>query len=136
MTKIKYSRQREAILRYLKGRTDHPNAEQIYTHLRREDPKLSLGTVYRNLALLEATGQIRQVSIGTGPDHYEEAREAHSHFLCTKCGRILDVDFRLSPEMTAYACERADGTIEDADIRFYGICGECRRTETGLSVES
>ncbi len=46
---IKYSRQREAIVQYLTGRTDHPSAESVYQALRQTHPNISLGTIYRNL---------------------------------------------------------------------------------------
>ena len=40
---IKHSRQRDAILNLLRQRYDHPTAEQIYTDLKTDFPKLSLG---------------------------------------------------------------------------------------------
>ena len=55
---IKYSRQREAIVNFLKDRKDHPTADFIYRHIREEYPNISLGTVYRNLALLEELGMV------------------------------------------------------------------------------
>lgn len=50
---IKYSRQRESIVNFLASRTDHPTAETIYQNIKKEFPNISLGTVYRNLSLLE-----------------------------------------------------------------------------------
>ena len=47
MALTKRSRQREAILSELCGRTDHPTAEELYLSLKEEMPNLSLGTVYR-----------------------------------------------------------------------------------------
>ena len=52
MGTTKYSRQREAIIHFLKSRKDHPTAEVIYQHLKEAQPNLSLGTVYRNLTKL------------------------------------------------------------------------------------
>ena len=53
MKTYNYSRQREAIYRFLLHRKDHPTAETIYQHVRQEYPRISLGTIYRNLSLLE-----------------------------------------------------------------------------------
>ena len=50
---IKYSRQRECIVNFLASRTDHPTAETIYLNTKKDFPNISLGTVYRNLSLLE-----------------------------------------------------------------------------------
>ena len=45
MKDLKYSRQREAILDNLKSRVDHPTADMLFQSLRKDDPKISLGTV-------------------------------------------------------------------------------------------
>ena len=60
---IKYSRQRESIVNFLASRTDHPTAETIYQNIKKEFPNISLGTVYRNLSLLEE--RFRQESVLT-----------------------------------------------------------------------
>ena len=57
MKTIKYSRQRESIKACLMARNDHPTADAIYASIRQEYPNISLGTVYRNLNLLEETGR-------------------------------------------------------------------------------
>lgn len=59
---IKYSRQRESIVNFLASRTDHPTAETIYQNIKKEFPNISLGTVYRNLSLLEEIGEIIKIS--------------------------------------------------------------------------
>ncbi|MBO5766193.1 MAG: transcriptional repressor, partial [Lentisphaeria bacterium] len=41
--------QRDAILSELRSVTSHPTAEDIYKSLRVRMPKISIGTVYRNL---------------------------------------------------------------------------------------
>ena len=67
---LKYSRQREAIKTFLAGRYDHPTAETVYLGIKEEFPKISLGTVYRNLALLSERGEILKLSYEGGADHY------------------------------------------------------------------
>ena len=59
---IRHSRQREKIYNYLVDAIEHPTAEMIHTALREEIPGLSLGTVYRNLNLLEELGKISSAS--------------------------------------------------------------------------
>ena len=68
---LKYSRQRESIKNFLMTRTDHPTAETIYENLRKEFPKISLGTVYRNLSLLTDIGENQTISTGVGPDRFD-----------------------------------------------------------------
>ena len=49
----KKSKQRDAIIKFLMTRKDHPTADMVYMNIKEEFPKISLGTVYRNLALLK-----------------------------------------------------------------------------------
>ena len=83
---IKYSRQREAIVQYLTGRTDHPSAETVYQALRQTHPNISLGTVYRNLGVLEENGQLMRIPMDNGSDRFDPNVVPHYHFLCRKCG--------------------------------------------------
>ena len=71
MKTIKYSRQRESVKACLMSRRDHPTAEAIYASIREEYPNISLGTVYRNLNLLEELGEVRKLRCGNGPDHFD-----------------------------------------------------------------
>lgn len=69
MAGLKYSRQREAVLVYLRSTKSHPTAEQVYQKIREEFPKISLGTVYRNLNLLADCGEILRLNCGDGVEH-------------------------------------------------------------------
>ena len=71
MKDLKYSRQREAILDNLRKRADHPTADMLFQSLRRDDPKISLGTIYRNLGLLVDLGRINKISGGDGIERYD-----------------------------------------------------------------
>lgn len=57
MKTLNYSRQREAIYNYLLSTKKHPTAETIFQAVQQDYPKISLATVYRNLTVLEETGQ-------------------------------------------------------------------------------
>ena len=88
---MRYSRQRERIYQYLIQSEEHPTAEMIYTDLRAEMPELSLGTVYRNLKLLEELGKIRRVTAIGGNERYDAICGDHAHFLCQECGALRDL---------------------------------------------
>ena len=57
MAALKYSRQRESIKHYLMTTKEHPTADTVYMHVKKEFPNISLGTVYRNLNLLTDIGE-------------------------------------------------------------------------------
>ncbi|HFL3267987.1 TPA: transcriptional repressor, partial [Clostridioides difficile] len=47
---MKFSKQRELILNEILNNPVHPTADYLYENLKKDNPNLSLGTVYRNLA--------------------------------------------------------------------------------------
>ena len=71
MKALKFSRQRESIRECLKNRTDHPTADAVYVTISKDYPKISLGTVYRNLNLLADMGEIQRFSSGDGSEHFD-----------------------------------------------------------------
>ena len=86
MATSKYSHQRESIINFLTGRTDHPTADAVYQYLRNDLPTISLGTVYRNLNQMAASGRILRLHVDGKTDHYDACTDPHAHLLCTKCG--------------------------------------------------
>ena len=121
----KHSRQRDAIKSFLAGRKDHPTADTIYTCLREEYPNISLGTVYRNLALLTDTGEIARISTGNGPERYDGTVTPHQHFICTKCARVYDVETENMEAQIRSAVKDCPGRIDSITANFYGVCTEC-----------
>ena len=80
---MKYSRQRELILKTLKENCIHPTAEQLYELIRREEPTVSLATVYRNLNLLAENGMVKKIEGLDGTAHFDHQTFDHYHFICT-----------------------------------------------------
>ena len=50
----RFSHQRERIYQAVRSSHAHPTAEAVYSQLKPEMPRLSLGTVYRNLRQMAA----------------------------------------------------------------------------------
>ncbi len=124
---IKYSRQRESIVNFLASRTDHPTAETIYLNIKKEFPNISLGTVYRNLSLLEEIGEIIKISTGIGPDHYDFNTKPHYHFICRNCGQVMDIDLYFADDLVTHVQESTDLTIESCSVSFTGLCPDCTK---------
>ena len=59
---MKYSKQREEILKVVLNSSDHPNVNTIYERVRMVIPNISLGTVYRNLNTLYENKLIRKIN--------------------------------------------------------------------------
>lgn len=125
MTALKYSRQRECIREYLLSTREHPTADTVYINVKKQFPNISLGTVYRNLNLLAANGDIAKISTPDGGDRFDGKTTPHFHFFCSKCGRILDVETTDFPELSTAASEKCAGKVHHYDVTFYGECEDC-----------
>ena len=122
---MNYSRQRESIKEYLMSTKEHPTAEVIYQNVREEFPKISLGTVYRNLTLLVELGEVKKISTGDGTEHYDGDTSAHSHYYCGCCHRIMDVEITPSVDQILAVSSTGLGTVEQASLLFTGVCKDC-----------
>ena len=130
-----YSRKREAILQAVRGTTLHPSAEWVYRELKPVFPDLSLGTVYRNLAQFKVDGVIVSVGTVTGQERFDGVTQPHSHFVCDKCGCVLDVEGDSVADACEEISERYGVSAERCDIVFRGICAACK-AETGRNGRS
>ena len=128
MKTLNYSRQREALMKCLEGRRDHPTADVLFQSLWEEDPKISLATVYRNLNLLTNAGKIRKISCGDGTEHYDFVTDDHSHFICKECGKIIDLTMHPSSRTLRRYAENNEeiSTIEGHSLILYGYCKTCQ----------
>lgn len=124
---MKYSRQREAIRTFLCSRKDHPTAEVVYECLRKDFPKISLGTVYRNLSLLVELGEAIKFPGLDGFDHFDGNPMPHYHFICNDCHAVIDLEFPCMNQLNTDAAKDFDGIITGHSAYFYGKCKNCKK---------
>lgn len=125
-TRSKHFRKRDAILTYLRHTDQHPTAETVYTQLKQEIPDLSLGTVYRNLALFKQQGLIQSLGTVNGVERFDGNVEPHVHFVCTGCGCIRDLHGIHTPEeLMTSAAKEADAKVNVCHLTFMGQCSDC-----------
>ncbi|MBW2086373.1 MAG: transcriptional repressor, partial [Deltaproteobacteria bacterium] len=82
--------QRQAIIKCLRQSKSHPTADEVFQTVRRQLPRISLGTVYRNLELLTENGFIKKYEQGGSLRRYEGNLDKHFHIRCVSCGRLDD----------------------------------------------
>lgn len=126
---MKQSKQRNAILDYLRSTTSHPTADTIYENVRKKIPNISLGTVYRNLNMLAETGEILRLVCGGSSDRYDGFTKPHYHFLCRECGSVSDLEMASLDHIDVIAGAGFTGTVEGHFAYFYGVCPACLRQE-------
>ncbi|MEZ0328715.1 MAG: transcriptional repressor [Dissulfuribacterales bacterium] len=124
--KLRNTAQRSIILNVLKGMKTHPTADELYEKVRNEMPRISLGTVYRNLMMLAELGVVRKLETAGKQMRFDGDLSPHVHIRCRRCGRVDDIwadpisipehtktiDFR-GYQVTGYALE------------YEGICPDC-----------
>lgn len=129
-TRYHRSSQREAILGLVRQAKSHPTAEAIYARLKHRYPRLSLGTVYRNLHILVQQGKIREIRFGSGRDRYDGHLEPHYHFICRRCEDLIDLDMPMRPELEQEASGLGRFSVEGHSVVFQGLCASCRQRDS------
>ena len=119
-----YSKQREVILEVLCSTDTHPTVNWIYERSRERLPKISRGTVYRNLTELKNEGRIIEVSVSDGFQHFDGNPKPHLHFHCERCGGIFDC---ISPneELKGYIEAALGCRVLEQKLVFSGVCKSC-----------
>jgi len=119
------TRQRKIILEELKKVNTHPRADQIYEMVRKRLPRISLGTVYRNLEVLTRLKEIQQIEhVGT-LKRFDGTPENHYHIRCIKCDRLDDAPVSLETGLEKKIRHLTSFTIIGHRLEFIGICKEC-----------
>lgn len=122
---MRYSKQRERIYAAVNGSGLHPTAIMVYNDLAKDDPRLSLGTVYRNLNQLSDAGRLKKIPLADGSCRYDATLGLHSHIVCTRCGRVADVPLPELAELEK-AIERDTGyRLDRYDVVMQGACKDC-----------
>lgn len=121
---IKPSLQRMAVMDYLMTHRTHPTVDEIYTALHPSMPTLSKTTVYNTLKLLTDKGAALQLTIDERNCCYDADTTPHAHFLCTRCGRVYDLDLQSKRLMRA-AILPAGFIPEEVQLYYRGCCAQC-----------
>lgn len=119
-----YSKQREVILNVLCSTDTHPTVNWIYERSREQLPKISLGTVYRNLTELKNEGRIIEVSVADGLQHFDGNPAPHLHFHCSHCGGIFDCTAP-NKALKNYIEAELGCKVYEQKLVFSGVCKKC-----------
>jgi Fur family ferric uptake transcriptional regulator len=134
MSGIRMTKQRQVILEELGTLHMHPTAGEIYERVRRRLPRVSLGTVYRNLELLSRMGMIGKIEIAGQQMRFDRELGPHQHIRCVRCGRIEDIPGKQTPtECDRDIAEATGYTLIERRVEFLGICPACRDAEASVT---
>lgn len=119
------TKQRIVILQKLREVTSHPTADEVYAMTRESLPRISLGTVYRNLELLARQGEILCLENSGTQKRFDGNAMPHHHVRCTECGKVGDVHVPMrTPGIEGLSVKGF--TLTGAAVVFEGVCEGCK----------
>jgi Fur family ferric uptake transcriptional regulator len=125
--KFRITRQRQVILEELRKVTTHPTADEVCQMVRRRMPRISLGTVYRNLEILSDYGLVQKLELAGSQRRFDGNTNPHYHVRCNGCNRVEDLPAQpISIPETAIQ-EMTDFEITGHRVEFYGLCPGCKK---------
>ncbi len=120
------TKQRSVILSELKMLNTHPTAEELYSLVKRKLPKISLGTVYRNLDVLAESGKVRKIFSTGSTRRFDADMSEHAHARCSECGKVVDI-FSDNIFNSQKPMQVEGFHILTTSIEYEGICFECNK---------
>jgi len=119
------TRQRKVILEELRKVVTHPSADEVYEMVRKRLPRISLGTVYRNLEILSANGEIQKLELGGKLKRFDGIADNHYHIRCLHCHRVVDAPADFDVAVNHDLKSVTDFKIIGHRLEFIGICPDC-----------
>ncbi len=126
---LKFTKQRELILKFLYDNVDHYTPEDIYMLLKKENPDINIGiaTVYRTLTLLEDSEIASSISFGAQGKKYELGlKKHHDHLICTSCGDIIEFFDETIEEQQEKIAEKFNFKMTGHTMKIVGLCEKCK----------
>jgi len=130
--RFRMTHQRQVILDEIRKVNTHPTADEVYELVRKRLPRISLGTVYRNLEILSARGLIKRIGPASQQMRFDGVTKDHYHLRCVSCGRVEDAPMISVGDFEDAVRNQSDYSITGYRLEFLGICPECRGKETSL----
>ena len=122
---LRMTRQRKVILEELRKVNTHPSADELYEMVRKRLPRISLGTVYRNLEILSESGNIQKLEPGCSLKRFDGNPSEHCHIRCVSCDRVVDASMTPDLEIDLEQVNSTDFKIIGHRLEYLGLCPQC-----------
>lgn len=130
MVKLSNTLQRQVILEELSKLNTHPTADELYLIIRKRLPKISLGTVYRNLEVLSTSGKILKLETSGKQKRFDGCVKRHFHKRCLHCNAVKDVEIDgINNVETVLEKIVKKNDLQDFNLEFSEICPDCKAKE-------
>jgi Fe2+ or Zn2+ uptake regulation protein len=122
------TKQREVVLRVIRNTTEHPTANEVFVAAKDLLPGISFATVYNSLRYLKESGYIAEIVFGNGASRFDGMTHRHDHAICTRCGKLVDIEMDLPEELVKRAAKYSKFKPESMEFTLRGLCPDCTKT--------
>ncbi|MCZ7585259.1 MAG: transcriptional repressor [Deltaproteobacteria bacterium] len=124
---IKLTHQRLEIFREMAQTQDHPDAESVYTRVRKRVPTVSMDTVYRTLWMLNDLGLVTTLGQAHERTRFDANLKRHHHFVCVRCGLTRDFYSDVLDALNVEESTKDVGRVESTVVEVRGVCHDCEK---------
>ena len=132
---LKVTPQRVAVYKALIGSKEHPSADMLWRRVRKTHPNISLDTVNRTLLTLAEIGVAFIVEGSGDVKRFDGRLEAHQHFKCIKCKKIIDFHHKPFDNIPIPKSISKKYTVLKKTVYFEGICDLCRSRKSKIKMQ-
>ena len=125
---LKATSQREDIAQVFFSTDRHISVEELYSEVRRLNPRVGYATVYRTMKLLKECGLAEERHFADGQARFEKLEDErhHDHIICERCGRIIEFTQPQIERLQEEVAQRFGFVATTHKMEIYGICKDCR----------
>lgn len=129
------TRQREVVLRVIRDSHGHLTASEVFAAAKAALPTISFATVYNSLRYLKDAGHIAEIQFGNGASRFDRLTHRHDHAICTKCGKLVDIEMKHPASLITQAVGLSQFKPESLEFTLRGICPDCANDGRPMSGE-
>ena len=120
------TKQREVVLQVITNADSHLTANEVFVNAKALLPSISFATVYNSLRFLKEAGHIAEIQFGNGASRFDRMTHRHDHAICTKCGKLADIEMEHPVELVSRAAAYSNFTPESLEFTLRGLCPDCQ----------
>ncbi|MFT4236035.1 MAG: Fur family transcriptional regulator [Microbacterium sp.] len=107
----------------------HASADEVFSRVRTTLSSTSPQAVYNVLSAFVDAGVARRIEPAGHPGLFElRVGDNHHHVVCTRCGRIDDIDCVHGAPPCMQPDDDHGYQIRSAEVTFWGVCPACAAT--------
>jgi Fe2+ or Zn2+ uptake regulation protein len=119
------TKQREVVLQVIREADEHLTASEVFAAAKDLLPSISFATVYNSLRFLKEAGHIAEIQFGNGASRFDRMTSRHDHAICTRCGKLVDIEMDLPADLLKNAAKFSKFKPESIEFTLRGLCPDC-----------